>query len=127
MKKLALILTVAIAASTLNTFAAKKDNKISKEHNTLFSVKVENGIESKVYINNNEETGEPLTRTVYMSDASGKRLSTILYNWDSSIGWIQSSKTDYEYNNDELTKVVRNKWDKKKSEWVKQSKQDIQH
>lgn len=127
MKKLALILTIAIAASTFNTFAANKDNKNSKGHNTPFSIKVENGIETKVYINNNETTGEPLTRTVYITDVDGKRLGTILYNWDSSIGWVQTSKDEYKYENDQLVKIVKNKWDDKKAEWIKQSEQDIQH
>lgn len=125
MKKIALIFTIALLASTINAFGVNKDNKTNKGQNTPYSIKVENGIETKVYINNDEKTGEPTTRTVYITDVEGKRLGTILYTWDSSKGWVQNTKTEYQYNNDQLSKIIKNKWDSRKSEWVKQSEQEI--
>lgn len=128
MKKLTLILTITLISFTTNTFSANKDNKTSNQANTPYSVNIDdNGIETKVYITSDEKTGELETRTVYMTGVDGRRLGTLIYRWDSSIGWIQNLKTEYLYNqNNELVQIVKSKWDTNNSEWINKLVQDIQ-
>lgn len=127
MKKLSLVFTIVLIAFSANAFSANKENKTSNKSNTPYSVNISNGVETKVYITNNEETGELETRTVYMTDTNGKRLGTVTYNWDSSTGWVKSSKTEYIYNSaNELTKIVKSKWNASNSEWINKLEQDIQ-
>lgn len=118
MKNLALILTVIFSTFSLNALSTNKDNKSSHNTNTPYSIKVDHGIETKVYINKDETTGEPVTRTVYKNDIDGKRLGSTIYRWDSSVGWILNTKTDYIYNTSkQLVKIVKSEWNNEKSEW----------
>lgn len=127
MKKQALILSIALIAFTGNVFGSNKDNKASNHTNTPYSINVNNGIETKVYITSDEKSGELQTRTVYMTEVDGKRLGTITYSWDNSIGWVQSSKTEYVYNQqEELIKIVKSKWNSNTSEWTNKLEQNIQ-
>lgn len=127
MKKLTLILTITLITFTVNAFGANKNNKTSNHTNTPYSVNIDNGIETKVYITSDEKTGELETRTVYMTGVDGRRLGTVIYRWDSSIGWIQNLKTEYLYDqSNELVQIVKSKWDANSSEWINKLVQDIQ-
>lgn len=127
MKKQALILSITLIAFTVNVFGSNKGNKTSNHTNTPYSININNGIETKVYIASDDKSGELQTRTVYMTEVDGKRLGTIIYSWDNSKGWVQNSKTEYVYNQqDELIKIIKSKWNINTSEWTNKLEQNIQ-
>ena len=117
-----LILVAVFCFATVGVKAQVKD----VVDNVICNVSVVNSIETKEYIFNDERTGEPMKKKIFVSDANGKTMESVVYLWDKNSGWVASQKTEYKYTeNNTLCKVVNMKWDAARSTWGRKKEQNV--
>lgn len=63
-------------------------------------------------------TSQPLKKTVYQNNEQGQRIAKLDYIWDSSNGWVNDRKTEYDYGSDNKITVTLLKWDSDKQKWI---------
>lgn len=108
------------------TVSANAQTDNDTKDNVTCNISVLNSVETKEYIIHDERTGDPMKKKIFMTDADGKKIETVVYLWDKNQGWIASQKTEYKYNADnELCKVVNMKWDTARSNWGSKKEQNV--
>ncbi|NDV79144.1 DUF3836 domain-containing protein [Dysgonomonas sp. 511] len=79
----------------------------------------------KEYVVYDKEMGKAEKKCVYNYDNGGNLLSKLEYKWDGRKGWLNASKSEYEYRDGVIAYVTHTKWDKKNNKWADQSERMV--
>lgn len=121
MKATVLISISVFLLSVLSLSANEpKNNILSNEETTEFGL-------MKEYISLDRFTSEPLNKTIYFYNPTGKLQEKICYTWNNKKGWTKSQKYVYEYNNrGQISNLIYTPWNKELASWSVKS-QHILH